>query len=136
MREQIIEKSLIDLVNRILKKDSKEYLWHHDESRHRHFKMGPEEGPFMEGSWEKIGDNWVGRIIIRQNVHSQFAWTLKEGSELMGIVHYLEEDAAELTKDQDYLDCVANEEVRKQMIANMKLMVDSFFKTIDSLWTN
>jgi hypothetical protein len=124
-----MEKKLVKFLVKIVRQDAKQYLYYKDETFDEHFRMGLSEGPCIEFSFGKEGEDAIGTLIIRKDSRTELKWPVVVDSELSDFITYMIDDAIMLSKDQDYLARVANEEERQQMIANVGAMVALFFES-------
>jgi hypothetical protein len=124
-----MERKLIKLVNNILRSDPASYLWHRDDTLKNHFRIGTPQGPHIECSWEVVGKETVGQLVVRQDEHTELRWPVERGSELDRMLFYLEQNAIRLPQDEEYLKRLKKSDEPLMKKAALMDIVEAFFGT-------
>jgi hypothetical protein len=122
-----MEEKLVEMVNRILRMDSRRYLWHKDEALNGHFKIGSIDGEYIEYSMEVVDEERIGKLVVYKKEDVQLRWIVDDSSALYELLNYLEQDAKRLTKDPDYLKSLEDSDEVEEMSWELGSLVYIFF---------
>ena len=122
-----MEEKLVEMVNRILRMDSRRYLWYKDEALNGHFKIGSIDGEYIEYSKEVVDEERIGKLVVYRKEDVQLRWIVARSSALYELLNYLEQDAIRLTKDPDYLKSLKDSDEVEEMSWELGSLVYTFF---------
>lgn len=122
-----MEEKLVEMVNRILRMDSRRYLWHKDEALNGHFKIGSVNEEYIEYCTEVVDEERIGKLVVYRKEDVQLRWIVARSSALYELLNYLEQDAKRLTKDPDYLKSLEDSDEVEEMSLELGSLVYIFF---------
>jgi hypothetical protein len=122
-----MEEKLVEMVNRILRMDSRRYLWHKDEALNGHFRIGSIDEEYIEYSKEVVDEEPIGKLVVYLKEDVQLRWIVDDSSDLYELLSYLEQDAMRLTKDPDYLESLKDSDDVEDMSRKLHSLVYTLF---------
>jgi hypothetical protein len=122
-----MEEKLVEMVNRILRMDSRRYWWHKDEALNGHFKIGSINEEYIEYSKEVVDEEPIGKLVVYRKEDVQLRWIVDESSPLYELLNYLEQDAMRLTKDPDYMKSLKDSDDLEGKSRELGSLVYTFF---------